>query len=66
MITNKRIGGISILVLVFGVTISIAIGGLVLVTATLFTAATRTHTNEPSQWPNQEQNIIVGTSHITL
>jgi hypothetical protein len=39
-------GSISILVLVFGVTISAAIGGLVLVAATLFTAATRTESFE--------------------
>jgi len=41
-----RKGSISILVLVFGVTISAAIGGLVLVAATLFTAATRTESFE--------------------
>jgi hypothetical protein len=39
-------GAISILVLVFGITISIAIGGLVMVAATIFTATTRTEVYE--------------------
>jgi len=39
-------GGISIVVLLFGVTISAAIGSLVLIAATLFTAATRTESFE--------------------